>query len=88
MEYGGITPLGLPADWLALVDESVAVADGAVVGSGGRRSKIGLLGRALAQLPNAVVVASLGREATKTASRDIDATLDSARARLETAGRS
>jgi prolyl-tRNA editing enzyme YbaK/EbsC (Cys-tRNA(Pro) deacylase) len=62
MEYGGITPLGLPADWPVLIDESVAAAHGVVVGSGLRRSKIWLPGQALALLPNAVVLASLGRE--------------------------
>ncbi len=61
MEYGGITPLGLPADWPILIDEAVAATDGVVVGSGLRRSKIWLPGAALALLPNAAVLASLGR---------------------------
>jgi len=61
MEYGGITPLGLPAGWPILIDENVAAADGVIVGSGLRRSKIWLPGPALAQLPNATVLASLGR---------------------------
>lgn len=40
MEYGGITPIGLPADWPVLVDERVANAPASVViGSGLRRSK-------------------------------------------------
>jgi prolyl-tRNA editing enzyme YbaK/EbsC (Cys-tRNA(Pro) deacylase) len=62
MEYGGITPIGLPAGWPILVDERVANADGVIVGSGVRRSKIWLPGQALARLPNAVVLAALGRE--------------------------
>ncbi len=61
MEYGGITPLGLPADWPILIDEAAAATDGVVVGSGLRRSKIWLPGAALALLPNAAVLASLGR---------------------------
>jgi len=61
MEYGGITPLGLPADWPILIDEAVVAADRVIVGSGLRRSKIWLPGSALAQLPNATVLASLGR---------------------------
>src|SRR5690606_17687428 len=40
MEYGGITPLGLPAGWRLLVDSRVADIDVAVVGSGLRRSKL------------------------------------------------
>jgi prolyl-tRNA editing enzyme YbaK/EbsC (Cys-tRNA(Pro) deacylase) len=61
MEYGGITPVGLPADWPILIDEAVAAADRVVIGSGVRRSKISLPGRALGELPNAVVLGGLGR---------------------------
>ena len=61
MEYGGITPIGLPAGWPILIDEAVAAADRVVVGSGLRRSKISLPGAALAELPGAVVLAGLGR---------------------------
>jgi prolyl-tRNA editing enzyme YbaK/EbsC (Cys-tRNA(Pro) deacylase) len=63
MEYGGITPIGLPADWPLLVDSRV-VAEGAVViiGSGVRRSKILLPGRLLGELPAARVIESLGQE--------------------------
>ena len=34
MEYGGITPIGLPADWPVLVDEAVVAAGPVVIGSG------------------------------------------------------
>jgi prolyl-tRNA editing enzyme YbaK/EbsC (Cys-tRNA(Pro) deacylase) len=61
MEYGGITPLGLPAGWLILVDPAVAAGDAIVVGSGVRRSKIVLPGAALAHLPGALVVDGLGQ---------------------------
>jgi prolyl-tRNA editing enzyme YbaK/EbsC (Cys-tRNA(Pro) deacylase) len=64
MESGGITPLGLPADWPILVDAAVAAADRVVIGSGVRRSKISLPGAALAELPNAVVLTDLGRAAS------------------------
>jgi len=66
MEYGGITPLGLPADWLLLIDSRVAALPQIVVGSGVRRSKIVLAGAALAAVPGAEVVQGLsarGREA-------------------------
>lgn len=53
MEYGGITPLGLPGDWLVLVDDAVVGVALAVVGSGVRRSKIALPGALLAELPGA-----------------------------------
>lgn len=61
MEYGGITPLGLPADWPVLVDSDVLTVDLAVIGSGLRRSKLALPGRLLAELPGALAVTSLGR---------------------------
>jgi prolyl-tRNA editing enzyme YbaK/EbsC (Cys-tRNA(Pro) deacylase) len=61
MEYGGITPLGLPAGWPVLLDAAVAAADQVVVGSGVRRSKLLLPGAVLAALPSAVVVAGLAR---------------------------
>ena len=61
MEYGGITPLGLPAPWRLLVDARVLDIDVAVVGAGVRRSKLLLPGRLLAQVPGAEVVPDLAR---------------------------
>ena len=61
MEYGGITPLGLPAGWPILVDPAVVAAEQVVVGSGVRRSKLVLPGAALADLPGAEVTAGLGQ---------------------------
>ena len=60
MDYGGITPIGLPEGWPILVDAAVAAAPRVVVGSGVRRSKLALAGVALANLPGAVVLADLG----------------------------
>ena len=60
MDYGGITPIGLPEAWPVLIDERVAQAERVVVGSGLRRSKIILPGAALAALPKAEVLADLG----------------------------
>ncbi|GIT79286.1 hypothetical protein LLS1_09550 [Leifsonia sp. LS1] len=62
MEYGGITPIGLPADWPVLVDARVGRADVVIVGSGVRRSKILVPGRLLAALPQARIVDGLGTE--------------------------
>ena len=56
MEYGGITPIGLPADWPVLVDEAVAEAGPVVIGSGIRGSKVLLDGTELAKLPTAAVL--------------------------------
>jgi prolyl-tRNA editing enzyme YbaK/EbsC (Cys-tRNA(Pro) deacylase) len=60
MEYGGITPVGLPADWPLLVDSAVVATPYVVVGSGRRRSKLVLPGAALAALPGAEVLDGLG----------------------------
>jgi prolyl-tRNA editing enzyme YbaK/EbsC (Cys-tRNA(Pro) deacylase) len=60
MEYGGITPIGLPAEWPVLVDAAVVKLGSAVVGSGIRGSKLWLPGRLLAELPAAEVLPGLG----------------------------
>ncbi|HET8559919.1 MAG TPA: YbaK/EbsC family protein [Marmoricola sp.] len=61
MEYGGITPLGLPESWRLLVDSRVLDIDVAVIGSGVRSSKLLLPGALLAELPGAEVVTDLAR---------------------------
>jgi prolyl-tRNA editing enzyme YbaK/EbsC (Cys-tRNA(Pro) deacylase) len=61
MAYGGITPVGLPADWPVLVDAAVAAADFVVIGSGNRDSKLALPGALLASLPAAHVLEGLGQ---------------------------
>jgi prolyl-tRNA editing enzyme YbaK/EbsC (Cys-tRNA(Pro) deacylase) len=61
MEYGGITPLGLPSGWRLFVDAALLDQDAVVVGSGLRRSKLFVPGRLLAEIPGAEVVAQLGR---------------------------
>jgi prolyl-tRNA editing enzyme YbaK/EbsC (Cys-tRNA(Pro) deacylase) len=60
MEYGGITPIGLPPGWPLLVDAAVADSPYVVIGSGRRRGKLLVPGKALAGLPGAVVLEGLG----------------------------
>ncbi|MFF4658347.1 YbaK/EbsC family protein [Streptomyces sp. NPDC001381] len=60
MEYGGITPIGLPAAWPVLVDSRVVDLPYVLVGSGRRRGKLLVPGKALAELPGAVVLEGLG----------------------------
>lgn len=60
MEFGGITPIGLPEGWRVLVDSRVAAAGPVVVGSGVRRSKLTLPGSLLASMPGVEVVEGLG----------------------------
>jgi prolyl-tRNA editing enzyme YbaK/EbsC (Cys-tRNA(Pro) deacylase) len=61
MEYGGITPFGLPADWPVLVDQAVVATPYIVVGSGVRRSKLVVPGAALAAIGQAEVIEGLAR---------------------------
>lgn len=65
MEYGGITPVGLPADWPVLVDAAVVGTPVVVIGSGVRKSKLRLPGAALAELPRAEVLDGLGMPASQ-----------------------
>jgi prolyl-tRNA editing enzyme YbaK/EbsC (Cys-tRNA(Pro) deacylase) len=62
MEYGAITPIGVPENWPLLVDSAVAASPYVVIGSGFRKSKLALPGRVLAALPGAQVVEGLGRK--------------------------
>ena len=59
MEYGGITPIGLPYDWPIFADSRVIEQPAIVIGSGMRRSKIVLPGEAIAQYPGVQVVEGL-----------------------------
>lgn len=56
MEYGGITPIGLPADWPILIDLSVIDRQRVIIGSGIRGSKILAEPGVLAALPTAEVL--------------------------------
>src|SRR5690349_16682704 len=60
MEYGGITPVGLPETWRILVDDACLEIPAAIIGSGVRRSKLLVPGHLLGELPRAEVLAGLG----------------------------
>jgi prolyl-tRNA editing enzyme YbaK/EbsC (Cys-tRNA(Pro) deacylase) len=57
MEYGGITPIGLPDDWPVLIDQNVVDQERVIIGSGVRGSKILASTDVLAWLPKAEVLA-------------------------------
>lgn len=57
MRQGGITPVGLPADWVLLIDEAVAGAGRVVIGGGVRGSKLLVEAADLVALPNVRVLA-------------------------------
>jgi prolyl-tRNA editing enzyme YbaK/EbsC (Cys-tRNA(Pro) deacylase) len=63
MEYGGITPIGLPAEWPVLIDRRVVESELLVVGSGVRRSKILVPGALLPKLVGTQIVDELGMTA-------------------------
>jgi prolyl-tRNA editing enzyme YbaK/EbsC (Cys-tRNA(Pro) deacylase) len=63
MEYGGITPIGLPGEWPLLLDADAAAEPLVVIGSGVRRSKLLVPGAVLAGLPGAEVSGELARPA-------------------------
>ena len=56
MEYGGITPVGLPADWPVLIDVNVMDQERVIIGSGIRGSKLLAATEVLASLPGAEVM--------------------------------
>lgn len=62
MEYGGITPVGLPPSWPVWLDGAVADADLVCIGSGVRGSKLLLPGASLLKLPGAERVDGLARD--------------------------
>jgi prolyl-tRNA editing enzyme YbaK/EbsC (Cys-tRNA(Pro) deacylase) len=55
MEFGAITPVGLPDDWTILIDEAVARTPQVIIGSGIRTSKLLVPGALLPHLPSALV---------------------------------
>jgi prolyl-tRNA editing enzyme YbaK/EbsC (Cys-tRNA(Pro) deacylase) len=57
MEYGGITPIGLPADWPILIDQNVIDQERVIIGSGVRGSKLLASSGVLTSLPGAEVLA-------------------------------
>jgi prolyl-tRNA editing enzyme YbaK/EbsC (Cys-tRNA(Pro) deacylase) len=59
MEFGGITPVGLPESWQLLIAEAVAGHPGVVIGSGLRHSKLRLPGAMLLSVPGAQVLSGL-----------------------------
>jgi prolyl-tRNA editing enzyme YbaK/EbsC (Cys-tRNA(Pro) deacylase) len=60
MEYGGITPIGLPVEWPVLIDRPAVEKEIVVLGSGVRRSKILLPGPLLTGLSGALLLDGLG----------------------------
>ena len=62
MEYGSITPIGLPSDWLMFIDPKVLLHEYIVVGGGLVKSKLLIPSQALLDIPNALILDGLAKE--------------------------
>jgi len=65
MEYGSVTPIGLPADWPILIDERVVQAPRIIIGSGLVNAKLSLPSKVLAELNGAKIISGLGVSAAQ-----------------------
>jgi prolyl-tRNA editing enzyme YbaK/EbsC (Cys-tRNA(Pro) deacylase) len=62
MEYGSITPFGLPSHWPILLDANIMHSPRIVIGSGLVKSKLSLPSKVLASLPEAIIIEDLASE--------------------------
>lgn len=62
MEYGSITPIGLPKDWLIFVDPLVLKNEQVIIGGGLKTSKISIPTSILLKLPNIQILEGLAKE--------------------------
>jgi len=60
MEYGSINAVGLPKEWMVLIDASLVEKPMVIMGSGLVKSKLAIPGSLLKNLPNTEVVEGLG----------------------------
>lgn len=61
MEYGSITPIGLPAEWIIFIDPLVLKSERIIVGGGLVKSKLSIPSKALLSLPNATILEGLAK---------------------------
>lgn len=61
MEYGAITPIGLPDGWPILIDLAVVHSEYVIIGSGLRKSKLAVPGNLLAFLPDACILKGVAK---------------------------
>jgi prolyl-tRNA editing enzyme YbaK/EbsC (Cys-tRNA(Pro) deacylase) len=60
MEFGGITPIGLPVRWPVYIDAAVTTTPLVVVGSGIRKSKLIVPGALFGRIPGSEIIDGLG----------------------------
>ena len=61
MEYGSISPIGLPKDWEILVDSSIYNVKRIIVGGGIQKSKISIPTGLFLKLPNVIVLEGIAK---------------------------
>ncbi|HYF05484.1 MAG TPA: YbaK/EbsC family protein [Patescibacteria group bacterium] len=59
MEYGGITPVGLPSSWQILIDPGIPALEWVIIGAGLRKAKLVVPGAFLPVLPNVHVLENM-----------------------------
>ncbi len=62
MEFGSITPIGLPDDWLILIDPKVLENEKIIIGGGLKKSKLIIPSKALLSLPNSMILEGLAKK--------------------------
>ena len=62
MEYGSITPIGLPYDWKILIDSKVFEQENVIVGGGYTKSKLMLPSYLFKQMDNCIVIDGLAKD--------------------------
>ncbi|MBQ6334484.1 MAG: hypothetical protein IJI46_05410 [Erysipelotrichaceae bacterium] len=62
MEFGSITPVGLPEDWFILIDEEVFAQETIIIGGGLVSTKIIMSSYILKDLPNVHIMHGLAKE--------------------------
>ena len=61
MEFGSITPIGLPSDWKILVDASILEQEYVIVGGGYVKSKCMLPSKLFKEFENCIIVEGLSK---------------------------
>jgi prolyl-tRNA editing enzyme YbaK/EbsC (Cys-tRNA(Pro) deacylase) len=62
MEYGSITPIGLPDDWMILVDPLIKEQEQIIIGGGLVTSKISLPTELFLKLPNVQILEGVAKQ--------------------------
>ena len=55
MEYGGVTPIGLPKDWPLLIDSAIMQYETVIAGGGTRNSKLAIKTSCFRALSNVII---------------------------------